>query len=53
MVFISEPAQDPVVAIFPPMRWLKAMCDTCAQLDILFVVNEVITTFRHTSSAFA
>jgi adenosylmethionine-8-amino-7-oxononanoate aminotransferase len=37
----------------PPEGWLKAMRETCRELDILFVVDEVITGFGRTGPLFA
>ena len=39
--------------IVPPKGWLKAMRDTCRELDILFVADEVITGFGRTGPLFA
>ena len=39
--------------IVPPVGWLKAMRDACRELDILFVVDEVITGFGRTGPMFA
>ncbi|MGY4501669.1 adenosylmethionine-8-amino-7-oxononanoate aminotransferase [Bradyrhizobium sp. GM24.11] len=37
----------------PPEGWLAAMRDACAKLDILFVVDELITGFGRTGRLFA
>ncbi len=37
----------------PPRGWLKAMCEAAHSLDILFVVDEVITGFGRTGPMFA
>jgi adenosylmethionine-8-amino-7-oxononanoate aminotransferase len=39
--------------VVPPKGWLKAMQLACNQLDILFVVDEVITGFGRTGPMFA
>lgn len=48
---------EPVVGsggvIVPPKGWLKAMRDAAAELDILFVADEVITGFGRTGPLFA
>lgn len=51
--FFCEPIQGSGGVIVPPRGWLKAMRETCAQLDILFVVDEVITGFGRTGPLFA
>jgi len=51
--FFCEPIQGSGGVIVPPRGWLKAMRDTCRELDILFVVDEVITGFCRTGPMFA
>ena len=51
--FFCEPVQGSGGVIVPPKGWLKAMCDTCRELDILFVADEVITGFGRTGPLFA
>lgn len=51
--FFCEPIQGSGGVLIPPVGWLKAMREACAQLDILFVVDEVITGFGRTGPLFA
>ncbi len=51
--FFCEPVQGSGGVIVPPVGWLKAMADTCRELGILFVVDEVITGFGRTGPMFA
>lgn len=51
--FFCEPVQGSGGVIVPPRGWLKAMSDACRELDILFVVDEVITGFGRTGPLFA
>jgi 4-aminobutyrate---pyruvate transaminase len=51
--FFCEPIQGSGGVIVPPAGWLKAMADACRELDILFVVDEVITGFGRTGPMFA
>lgn len=51
--FFCEPVQGSGGVIVPPKGWLKAMRDACTRLDILFVVDEVITAFGRTGPLFA
>jgi adenosylmethionine-8-amino-7-oxononanoate aminotransferase len=51
--FFCEPIQGSGGVIVPPPGWLKAMGDVCRELDILFVVDEVITGFGRTGPMFA
>ncbi|MBN3846152.1 aspartate aminotransferase family protein [Paraburkholderia sp. Ac-20342] len=51
--FFCEPVQGSGGVIVPPKGWLKAMCDACRRLDILFVADEVITGFGRTGPLFA
>jgi 4-aminobutyrate--pyruvate transaminase len=51
--FFCEPIQGSGGVIVPPVGWLKAMREVCRELDILFVVDEVITGFGRTGPMFA
>lgn len=51
--FFCEPIQGSGGVIVPPKGWLKAMRDTCTELDILFLADEVITGFGRTGPLFA
>ena len=51
--FFCEPIQGSGGVIVPPRGWLKAMADTARELDILFVVDEVITGFGRTGPMYA
>ena len=51
--FFAEPIQGSGGVIVPPRGWMKAMGDTCRQLGILFVADEVITGFGRTGPLFA
>jgi len=51
--FFCEPIQGSGGVIVPPRGWLKAMRDAARELDILFVVDEVITGFGRTGPMFA
>ena len=51
--FFCEPIQGSGGVIVPPKGWLKAMSDAARELDILFVVDEVITGFGRTGPMFA
>lgn len=51
--FFCEPIQGSGGVIIPPQGWLKAMQDAARELDILFVVDEVITGFGRTGPMFA
>jgi len=51
--FFCEPIQGSGGVIVPPAGWLKAMRETCRDLDILFVADEVITGFGRTGPLFA
>ncbi|MBB2157393.1 aminotransferase class III-fold pyridoxal phosphate-dependent enzyme [Gluconacetobacter diazotrophicus] len=51
--FFCEPVQGSGGVIVPPRGWLAAMRRTCAELDILFVADEVITGFGRTGPLFA
>jgi adenosylmethionine-8-amino-7-oxononanoate aminotransferase len=51
--FFCEPIQGSGGVLVPPEGWLKAMRDACRDLDVLFVVDEVITGFGRTGPMFA
>ncbi|MGF6349592.1 aspartate aminotransferase family protein [Variovorax sp. W2I14] len=51
--FFCEPIQGSGGVIVPPVGWLKAMREAARELDILFVVDEVITGFGRTGPMFA
>ncbi|OWQ83763.1 aspartate aminotransferase family protein [Roseateles aquatilis] len=51
--FFCEPIQGSGGVIVPPKGWLKAMREAARSLDILFVVDEVITGFGRTGPMFA
>ena len=51
--FICEPVQGSGGVIVPPSGFLSAMQAACRELDILFVVDEVITGFGRTGPMFA
>nr|WP_316642090.1 aspartate aminotransferase family protein [uncultured Roseateles sp.] len=51
--FFCEPIQGSGGVIVPPRGWLKAMSLAARELDILFVVDEVITGFGRTGPMFA
>lgn len=51
--FYVEPIQGSGGVLVPPNGWMKAMRDTCRELDILFVADEVITAFGRTGPLFA
>jgi 4-aminobutyrate--pyruvate transaminase len=51
--FFCEPIQGSGGVVVPPKGWLKAMRDAARELDILFVVDEVITGFGRTGPMFA
>lgn len=51
--FFCEPVIGSGGVIVPPRGWLKAMHETCRELGILFVVDEVITGFGRTGPLFA
>ncbi len=51
--FFCEPIIGSGGVLVPPVGWLKAMQDTCRDLGILFVVDEVITGFGRTGPLFA
>ncbi|WP_454280345.1 aminotransferase class III-fold pyridoxal phosphate-dependent enzyme [Sphingomonas sp. Marseille-Q8236] len=51
--FFAEPVQGSAGVIVPPRGWLRAIRDTCRELDILFVADEVITGFGRTGPLFA
>ena len=51
--FYVEPIQGSGGVLVPPPGWIKAMRDFCAEQDILFVADEVITGFGRTGPLFA
>lgn len=51
--FFCEPVLGSGGVIVPPRGWLKTMAETCRELGILFVVDEVITGFGRTGPLFA
>lgn len=51
--FFCEPIQGSGGVIVPPDGWLKAIRQTCTDLGILLVVDEVITGFGRTGPMFA
>lgn len=51
--FFCEPILGSGGVIVPPKGWLKAISDTCRELGILLVVDEVITGFGRTGPLFA
>ncbi len=51
--FYCEPIQGSGGVLVPPDGWVKAMRDTCAELEILFIADEVITAFGRTGPLFA
>lgn len=51
--FFCEAIQGSGGVIVPPKGWLSAMREACRELDILFVVDEVITGFGRTGPMFA
>ncbi|HWU03502.1 MAG TPA: aminotransferase class III-fold pyridoxal phosphate-dependent enzyme [Novosphingobium sp.] len=51
--FFAEPVIGSGGVIVPPKGWLSAMSAACRELDILFIVDEVITGFGRTGPLFA
>jgi adenosylmethionine-8-amino-7-oxononanoate aminotransferase len=51
--FYVEPVQGSGGVLVPPLGWMKAMREACAELDVLFVADEVITGFGRTGPMFA
>ena len=51
--FYVEPIQGSGGILVPPKGWMKAMRDVCAELELLFVADEVITAFGRTGPLFA
>lgn len=51
--FICEPIQGSGGVIVPPTGYLRAMREACDRLDILMIVDEVITAFGRTGPLFA
>ena len=50
--FFCEPIQGSAGVIVPPTGWLTAMRETCRELGVLFVADEVITGFGRTGTMF-
>jgi len=51
--FFCEPIQGSGGVIVPPVGWLRAIRETCDDLGILLVADEVITAFGRTGPLFA
>lgn len=51
--FYVEPIQGSGGVLVPPDGWVRALRETCAELGILFVADEVITGFGRTGPLFA
>lgn len=51
--FYAEPIQGSGGVLVPPPGWMKAMAETCREMDILFIADEVITAFGRTGPLFA
>ncbi len=51
--FYVEPIQGSAGVLVPPRGWIKAMRAACAELEILFIADEVITGFGRTGPLFA
>jgi adenosylmethionine-8-amino-7-oxononanoate aminotransferase len=51
--FYCEPIQGSGGVLVPPPGWMKAMRLACAEMDILFIADEVITGFGRTGPLFA
>ncbi|RNF34537.1 aspartate aminotransferase family protein [Paracoccus methylarcula] len=51
--FYVEPIQGSGGVLVPPPGWIKAMRDLCAEHEVLFVADEVITGFGRTGPLFA
>ncbi|NHO32626.1 aminotransferase class III-fold pyridoxal phosphate-dependent enzyme [Acetobacter fallax] len=51
--FFCEPVQGSGGIVVPPRGWLTAMRESCREMDILFVTDEVITGFGRTGPLFA
>ncbi|MDF0600959.1 aspartate aminotransferase family protein [Psychromarinibacter sp. C21-152] len=51
--FYVEPIQGSGGVLVPPMGWVKAMREVCAEYGVLFVADEVITGFGRTGPIFA
>lgn len=51
--FYAEPIQGSGGVLVPPKGWMRAMRDLCAEMDILFIADEVITGFGRTGPLFA
>ena len=51
--FYAEPIQGSGGVLVPPRGWFSALRQACAEMDILFVADEVITGFGRTGPIFA
>jgi len=51
--FYVEPIQGSGGVLVPPPGWMKALCDACHEMGILFIADEVITGFGRTGPLFA
>lgn len=51
--FYVEPVQGSGGVLVPPRGWIKAMRKACAEMEILFIADEVITGFGRTGPLFA
>lgn len=51
--FVCEPIMITAGVIVPPLGWLGAMADTCKDLGIFFMADEVVTGFGRTGRMFA
>lgn len=51
--FYVEPIQGSGGVLVPPDGWIRAMRDLCAEYEVLFVADEVITGFGRTGPLFA
>lgn len=51
--FYAEPIQGSGGVLVPPAGWMKAMRETCREMGILFIADEVITGFGRTGPIFA
>ena len=51
--FICEPIQASGGVHVPPLGFVKAIREACRELDVLFIVDEVVTGFGRTGPLFA
>lgn len=51
--FIAEPVMITAGVIVPPLGWLGAMADTCRELELWFIADEVVTGFGRTGRMFS